>query len=386
MSHSPLHILIADPHLHGGGQVRYVATLTQGLHALGHRVTIACRPGSVLADHARGIAETLDTFQFRGGARVPGWLHDNREALRFIREEKPHILHVNGSQDHWSFAIANGWLKGPAFLVRTRHNTYKVNDNLPNRILNRRYTDFQIVVCHTVREDLEQHPAFLADRLLTIHNGVDAVQYRFNEEARRQAREEFGYSDSDVVCGIVARLVDAKGHTFLFQAAALLKDQYPQLKIAVLGQGVLEQQLRDQAADLGIADRVQFLGFREDMEYCIQAFDIGTQPSIDCDTSSFSMKEQMAAGIPLIASDYGGLTEIIDDGVEGLIIAAGTVEPLADALKKLLDDAALRKSMAEKGIERVQAEFSSEVFVRRTLEVYQRLVAEKQTGKDGASC
>ncbi|NLN93581.1 MAG: glycosyltransferase family 4 protein [Candidatus Hydrogenedens sp.] len=386
MSHSPLHIMIADPHLHGGGQVRYVATLTRGLHALGHRVTIACRPGSVLADHARGFAETLDSFQFRGGVRMRGWLHDHREASRFIREEKPHILHVNGSQDHWTFAVANAWLQRPTALVRTRHNTYKVNDNRPNRILNRRYTDFQIVVCHTVREDLERHPVFLADRLLTIHNGVDANLYRADAEARRRAREEFGYSDEDVVCGIVARLVPAKGHTFLFQAAALLKDQYPQLKIAVLGQGVLEQELRDQATELGIADRVQFLGFREDMDYCIQAFDMGTQPSIDCDTSSFSMKEQMAAGIPLIASDYGGLTEIIDEGVEGLIIPAGTVEPLAEALKTLLDDPALRTTMAEKGIERVQAEFSSDVFVRRTLEVYERLVHEKQSGKDDTSC
>ncbi|HNZ49417.1 MAG TPA: glycosyltransferase family 4 protein [Candidatus Hydrogenedentes bacterium] len=386
MEKTPLHIMIADPHLQGGGQVRYVATLAQGLHEKGHRVTIACRPGSVLADHARGCATALDRFQFRGGLRMRSWTNDHREALRFIRNEKPDILHVNGSQDHWTFAFANGMLGKPVPLVRTRHNTYKVKTNLPNRILNRKHTDFQIVVCHSVRETLSRHPAFCADRMLTIHNGVDAHRYKADTEARRRARAEFHYSDNDIVCGIVARLVPAKGHTFLFQAAALLQEKHPELRIAVLGQGVLEEALRKEAETLGIADRVQFLGFRDDMNYCVQAFDIGAQPSIDCDTSSFSMKEQMAAGIPLIASDYGGLTEIIDDGVEGLIVPAGTVEPLAAALERLLSDASLRTAMAEKGKARVAAEFSSEVFVSRTLEVYQQLAAEKRRRKESASC
>ena len=68
------------------------------------------------------------------------------------------------------------------------------------------------------------------------------------------------------------------------------------------------------------------------MARCTQAFDIGIQPSIDCDTSSFSMKEQMAAEKPVIASDYGGLVEIITDGAEGLVAPTGTVEPLDDLL------------------------------------------------------
>ena len=93
------------------------------------------------------------------------------------------------------------------------------------------------------------------------------------------------------------------------------------------------------------------------MHYCVQAFDFGAQPSIDCDTSSFSMKEQMAAGIPIIASDYGGLTEIIDDGVEGIIVPHGTVSPLAEALRRLAADPELPADGQEQ--ERVAAEFSS---------------------------
>lgn len=379
MPEKELHILITDPHLQGGGQVRYLSTLADGLVRLGHRVTIGCRAASVLVEHARAAhAAPYNRFQFRGGLRLPAWQHDLAEAKRFIREQRPDVLHVNGSQDHWALAVTNRLLGRPVPVLRTRHNTYVVKNNWPNRILNRRLTDYQIVVCESVRQTLAEHPAFSADKLCTIHNGVDAEIYQPNPEDRKQARDEFSCADSDIVCGIVARLVGDKGHEYLFQAAAMIKGQCPRLRILVFGQGTLEKRLRLMASKLGIASMVRFLGFRNDMHYCVQALDIGAQPSIGCDTSSFSMKEQMAAGIPVIASDYGGLSEIIEDGVEGFIVPAGSVEPLAEALKKLAGDAALRTHMGQAGRRRVQAEFSSEVFVRRTLEVYRKIIAARE--------
>jgi len=376
MPNEPLHILITDPHLQGGGQVRYVSTLAAGLVHKGHRVTIGCRPGSVLVEHAHAAgAEVLNKFNFKGGLRPESWRSDISRAVRFLRQERPDIIHVSGSQDHWTFAVADYWLKHQTPLVRTRHNTYVVKNNLPNRILNRQLTDFQIVVCDTVRRDLASHPAFDADRLCTIHNGVDAVLFAPNPEFRRKARAEFDCVDTDIVCGIAARLVKAKGHEFLFQAVAQIKDDCPHLHVLVFGQGVMEKQLRMLATKLGIGSMVRFLGFRNDMHYCVQALDICAQPSIDCDTSSFSMKEQMAAGIPVIASDYGGLTEIITNGVEGFVVPAGTVAPLAEALKMLVEIPQLRAEMGQAGRKRVMTEFSSEVFVQHTLDVYRQVIA-----------
>ena len=136
------------------------------------------------------------------------------------------------------------------------------------------------------------------------------------------------------------------------------------------------------ATELGIASMVRFLGFRNDMNYCVQAFDICVQPSIDCDTSSFSMKEQMAAGIPVVASDYGGLTEIITNGEEGFIVPAGTVAPLAEALKMLIEMPDLREAMGHAGRRRVKADFSSDVFVKRTLDVYYSVIKQHSKAKE----
>lgn len=362
---------MTDPHLRGGGQVRYIANLARELSRLGHRVVIGCKPGSVLVRHAEAASCAVrDRFRFRGGLRPSAWARDLREAVRLFRAEKPDIIHVSGSQDHWVCALANRIVGRPHCLVRTRHNTYPVHNLWPNRVLNRAWTDYQIVVCETVRETLGRQAAFDAARMCSIHNGVDADEFQPNAAARPRARAEFGYADEHVVCGIAARLVPAKGHEFLFRAAASLKKNLPNLRILVLGQGALENALKSQVRELGIESIVRFAGFREDAAYCTQSFDIGVQPSVDCDTSSFSLKEQMACEKPVVCSDYGGLTEIVSDGVEGFVVPAGSVEPLEDALRKLMLDPELRCDMGRRGRRRVLRDFTIQVFAQRTVEAY----------------
>lgn len=371
MDNGPLKILITDPHLKGGGQVRYLTSLARELVRQGHHVTIGCKPESVLAGHARDVgANCRNVYRFKGGLRPRTWAHDIRRAKDFIQSENPDVLHVNGSQDHWVHATANRLLGRPICVLRTRHNTYPVRDSRPNRILNLHWTDYQIVVCDVVRRDLAKQPTFDAARMCSIHNGVDAQQYRPDPELRIAAREEFGYTKDHLVCGIAARLVKAKGQEFLIEAAARLYPDFPNLRLLILGQGDTEAQLKKRVNDLELGRIVHFAGFRDDMARCVQAFDIGVQPSIDCDTSSFSLKEQMAAEKPVVASDYGGLTEIVSDGVEGLVVPAGTVEPLADALRTLFNDPQRRGVMGAAGRQRVLREFTVQIFAERTAETY----------------
>ena len=192
--------------------------------------------------------------------------------------------------------------------------------------------------------------------------------------ARERARAELGYAPDDFVCGIAARLVEAKGHEFLFRAAALLRPEFPNLRLLVIGEGEKELALRQLAKRLDIDEAVKFAGFKDNVAFYVQAFDIGVQPSIDCDTSSFSLKEQMAAEKPVIASDYGGLTEIIDDGVEGRIVPARSVEPLAEAIRALLQNPERCVAMGKAGRQRVLREFTVQAFAARTAEAYYRAI------------
>ncbi|MCC6696141.1 MAG: glycosyltransferase family 4 protein [Candidatus Hydrogenedentes bacterium] len=381
---APLRILLSDPHLKGGGQVRYVVNLARELTGLGHHVTIGCKTDSILAGLAREAGcPALNAFHYRGGLRPLAWSHDLVQVRRFIQEERPHILHANGSQDHWVSALACRTLGHPTCMVRTRHNTYLVSENAANRMLNLSWTDYQIAVCEAVFDLRASRPVFDSRRMTVIHNGVDPDVFKPDAGQRRRAREEFGYGDEDVVLGIAARLTEAKGHRFLFEAVAGMRSEFPQLRLLILGQGDLEAELKQLAEKLDIAPIATFAGFRTDIAQCIQAFDIGVQPSIDCEASSFSVMEQMATEIPIVASDHGGTKEIVRDGVDGYIVPQGTVKPLADALARLLGDAALRRQMGASSRRRIMDEFTLALLAQRTVDAYRKALAAHASRRAG---
>ncbi|MCP4645921.1 MAG: glycosyltransferase family 4 protein [bacterium] len=373
MTGRPLKIVITDPHLKGGGQVRYVATLARELSRLGHHVTIGCKTDSVLVGHAEDAGcPAYNRFRYRGGLRPRAWWNDVTALRRFILDERPDVLHANGSQDHWVSALTNRTMGRPVCMVRTRHNTYAVHDALPNRILNRQWTDYQVSVCETVRAGLVQQASFDSARMESIHNGVDPEQYRPDPDERRQARAQFGFDDTHVVLGMAARMNIAKGHRYLFEAAQQLKHEFPNARILLLGQGDLEDELKRRVSESGLSDIVTFAGFRNDMALCLQAFDIGVQPSIACEASSFSLMEQMATGNPIVTSDHGGSKEIVRHEKDGYVVPERTVEPLRDALRNLLSNNELREAMGHSARQRIIDDFSAQIFASRTVDAYRR--------------
>ncbi|MCC6794158.1 MAG: glycosyltransferase family 4 protein [Candidatus Hydrogenedentes bacterium] len=372
----PLRVLITDPHLKGGGQVRYVIELARTLIAQGHHITVGCKTDSVLADMAREAgAQVYNKFNYRGGARPASWWNDIRALQDFVRKERPDVLHANGSQDHWVSALANQLVGHPVCMVRTRHNTYSVSESWPNRKLNIAWTDYQIAVCKAVFDLRAPRPVFDASRMCVIHNGVNPTLFLPKDDVRARLRAEFGYTDSHVVLGIAARLTEAKGHKFLFESVAQLKDEFTSLRLLVLGQGDLAAHLKQLASQLGIESITHFAGFRNDIGNCMQAFDIGVQPSIDCEASSFSVMEQMATGKPIVASDHGGTKEIVRDGLDGFIVPQGTVEPLTAALRKLIADSSLRQQRGASARQRVSDEFTLDLLAQRTADAYRRALA-----------
>ncbi|HOK08510.1 MAG TPA: glycosyltransferase family 4 protein [Candidatus Hydrogenedens sp.] len=367
----PLKILLTDPHIKGGGQITYICRLANGLTQQGHEVYVGCIKESIFVEFSKTFQYIpLNIFNFKGGLRPQSWLKDIRTFKNLLLNLKPDIIHANGSQDHWTSAIANELLSHRFCLVRTRHNTYPLKNHYFNRWLNFKCTDYHIAVCEMVRQNLIKQNNFPENRICSIHNGVNISEFKPDEVMRKKARLEFGFKETDVVCGISARLTPAKGHTFLLQAIKSIASECPEVKVLILGAGSLEQELKKQVKDLEITDRVVFAGYRKDMAFCTQAFDIAVLPSIDCDTSSFSLKEAMAEAKPVIASNYGGLPEIVSDGIEGIIVPAGTVEPLAKAIKELVKNPELRESMGINAQKRAINMFSLEQFINKTIEAY----------------
>ncbi len=211
--------------------------------------------------------------------------------------------------------------------------------------------------------------------ITTIPTGIDLAPFRKeNGEAIRHSR---GWGDDTVIIS-VGRLAKEKSFDKLLQAAARIMRDYPNVLLAIVGGGLEEKSLKRLAAELGIADRVDFVGsvpFEEVPGY-LKAADIFGFASTT-ETQGLVTMEAMAAGLPIVAVDATGTHDAVTNGKEGLLTADNSAA-IAQALKQVIDDPAMRDHLAANGRERV-AWFDIENQAKRMLEVYdQAAVAKKE--------
>lgn len=189
-------------------------------------------------------------------------------------------------------------------------------------------------------------------REVVIPNGIPLPPVATPAD-RDRARSELELEDHDFVVGIVARLAAVKAHEVLFGAVAKLASTHPRLRLACVGEGDREPELRALVDTLGIASRVHFAGLRRDVAQLLPGFDVACLTSrYEC--APLAVIEAMAAGVPVITTDCGAVRDMVTDGEEGYIVDVGDVDALADRIASLAADANLRMRMGAQG--RIRAE------------------------------
>jgi glycosyltransferase involved in cell wall biosynthesis len=174
--------------------------------------------------------------------------------------------------------------------------------------------------------------------------------------------------------GMIARLDPVKGHGTLIDAAQILKPAVPGLRVMCAGEGQLLERLRWQLDPIGMAGTVRFLGRVEDKWAFLSGCRLGVVASTGSEAVSRAALEWMAAGRPLIASRVGGLPDIVEDGVTGLLVPPADPAALAAAIKSLLDEPERAELMGRAARERWEENFSLPPFQRRTMEVYEEAI------------
>jgi glycosyltransferase involved in cell wall biosynthesis len=227
--------------------------------------------------------------------------------------------------------------------------------------------DRYIAVSRDVATELVERFGWPAAKVQVGYNAVEID--RFGGPAAAGLREQIGGNAERLVL-TPARLDEQKGHPVLLRAAAAL----PGVDFVLAGEGPERAGLEALAAELGIAERVHFLGYRGDIPQLLAACDVFALPSL-YEGSSLAVLEAMAAERPVVSSAIGGTNELIDDGVDGLLVAPGDAEGLARALRRLLDDAELRKAFAERARQRVERDFAPSAMTQRVEAIYEELLA-----------
>jgi L-malate glycosyltransferase len=212
-------------------------------------------------------------------------------------------------------------------------------------------------------------------KMVLIPNGVSEEALRVSTDGR-QKRRELGLPADGPVIGAVSRLAWKKGVRYLLDAVPPLLESLPQLRVVIVGDGPLRQELEAQACSLGIAERVTFLGSRPDALSLLPVFDVFVLPSV-VEGMSNALLEAMATARPIVATDVGGNSEVVVDGETGLLVAAADPGQMAGAILKLLQAPEMAQEMGAAGRRRVTLHYRVDVMARRIEELYESLLAKR---------
>jgi glycosyltransferase involved in cell wall biosynthesis len=266
-------------------------------------------------------------------------------------------------------------------LVHTEHNVWERYGRLTYAVNAATYhrNAAVIAVSDGVASSVRSPRWLLGRRRLppveTLHHGVDLAHVRQGDRAHGAARHSLGIADSTPVIGSVANFTPKKDHAGLLQAAEQVRARIPDVRWLLIGSGPLETELRVEVDRRGLNSCVIFLGMRSDVLELLPALDVFVLGST-FEGLPISLLEAMASGIACVATEVGGIPEVITDGEQGRLVRPGDPRSLAEAVVALLRDRSRREALAKAGQARVEAEFTIDYAVRRTEELYASLLGQ----------
>lgn len=353
-------------HLYGGAQ--QVAFLLRGLTAQEIDCALVCPPGAAIGAHFAGTAVKVIETRCGGDADL-GFIARLR---RVIRHERPDVVHLHSRRGADVLGAIAGRLAGVPVVLSRRVDNPEARAWVA---LKYRLHDRIIAISQGIADVLASE-GVPAAKLRVVRSSLDPAPWQSPAD-RAAFCAEFGVTGDALLIGVVAQLIERKGHRVLFDALRALPDRSPNVRVICFGQGPLRETLEREAADLG--ETIRFAGFRTDLARWIGALDLLVHPAL-MEGLGVSLLQASAAGVPIIASRAGGMPEAVADGRTGLLVPPGDALALRDALRRLIEDPALRRRLGDQGRARIEREFSVETMVRGNLAVYRELVGRNGNG------
>jgi glycosyltransferase involved in cell wall biosynthesis len=311
-------------------------------------------------------------------------------ALRFasyLRRNHVDIVHTHLFDPSVVGLLTSLLARTPLRLMTRHHSDYHTRIHKPGHValdrLCTRLSHVVIAISRHTRDHMVSLEAAPPAKIRVVHNGIDFDRVRRPDpEAGARVRAEVQALDTDLLV-VPARLHPEKGHPHLFRALALARRRLRRPVVALLaGAGTFESEYRRQVTELGIEDMVRFLGFRRDICDLMVAADLVVLPSV-AEAFGLVLAEALYLGTPVLTTRVGGIPEIVDDGVDGVLVAAGDACALAGALVALLNDPDARLRLARQGSQKIQERFSFERMVRGYEAVYDELPRQARTEAPG---
>lgn len=291
------------------------------------------------------------------------------DILKIIQTKNIQLIHTHLYHANMYGRIAALISKIPA--VVTEHNVYP-KYKLRRRILNwflAKKSKKIIAVSEMVKKDITVRDWIKPSKIEVIYNGIDIDRFP-SAITKEEARQKLGVPTDCFLIGTIGRLTDQKGQIYLINTIGIIKGIIPEIKLLLAGSGPLESDLKSIVSTKGLNEYVKFLGARRDIPDILKAMDVFVFPSL-WEGLPMVLLEAMASSLPVVATSVGGITEILRNGINGIIVPPRNEGALVQAIIGLSKDKAKLKLLGEIGKKTVEDKFTASLMVKNLASIYE---------------
>jgi glycosyltransferase involved in cell wall biosynthesis len=352
----------------GGQEIRILLEMKE--HGKqGHSLYLLCPPRTKLAEEAGGLGIEVIPHKIR----TPWDAGSIRKIKNLIRELHVEVLHTHSSVDSWAGGLAGRWARVPV-LVRTRHISVRVKRPWLNRIYY--LPDAVITTGEHIRRELLQTHKIPSERIVSIPTGADMGRFHPGPPDL-DLKKRLGLPIGSPVITLVAVLRAQKRHEMVIGAAAEVLQVFPQARFIFVGDGPGRDRVEQEIKNARLESQILMTGYREDIPAILSFTDLGIISSVAEGIPQF-LFQIMAMGKPVIATEVGGIPEIVTSGVTGVLIPPEDSAALAKAIIKVLGDPESARRLGEEGRRLVEREYTVEKMAEKVYRVYQQVYERKK--------
>jgi len=351
------------------GGANQALSLAKKLNEKGHINYIASPENGDLFIKAK--QNSIETINFNPKSKSA--IIDGFKLAKIIDEIDFDIIHAHHPKAHNAAVVAKIFSKSKPLLFVSRRVTHQLPSNIFAKFKYKtKNVNAYIAVCKYVANMLIDY-GIEKERVFVVYSGVDKTKF-FKREKDIEFKKSLGIDENETVITLIGNFSYDKGQHILIEALSILEKKGYRFSVIFAGRNTDTFQIKEMFFSKISKNKGIFLGLRNDVDKILNITDISINAAIKGEALSGSIRESLAMGVPSIASNIGGNSEIIKDGENGFLFTPGNFIELSQKIEKILNDKELREKFSENAIKTIDENFTIDTMAQKTFEIYMKFL------------